>query len=174
MPNYSQNSLRIKGNKEVIKSFLHFSKYKRQDGQPLDFSFQPYHSKLRNDKYDRDVWEFLAGTKWDANPSHLYTSVSGEDVTVFFETAWTPPIPMMLTWKLKFPTLNFKIRYWDEGNYFKGENGTMLDCEDDLKVDSDTELMWEENEKRKWTYLNFLDADPMQEGYKVTEMKGQF
>lgn len=80
------------------------------------------------DWYDWSVSNW--GTKWDAYHQSMITTE--DNVTFQFDTAWSPPIPVIEELVGLFPELNFVHSYFDEGHFFWGEaryvNG---ECEED-------------------------------------------
>ena len=70
------------------------------------------------------------GTKWDfANTSKPLELIEGGFVYTF-DTAWSPPRPVVLKMSTLFPRLIFTLRYWEGGMAFKGtfkvHNGYIL------------------------------------------------
>lgn len=63
------------------------------------------------------------GTKWDSNNFDLYCPIEGDNATITFDTAWSPPIPFYN----KLVELGFDVdaTYTEEGMFFAGhyENG---------------------------------------------------
>lgn len=58
------------------------------------------------------------GTKWNANDAQC--NDDGDCVWYRFETAWAPPIQWLEKASKKFPKLNFKLKYEEEGMGFMG------------------------------------------------------
>lgn len=75
------------------------------------------------------------GTKWNAFDVVALPS----DRTIFFNTAWSAPIPIYKALAKKFPTHKIIIKYYDEGGFFAGycnikdgdELGEDYECESD-------------------------------------------
>lgn len=59
------------------------------------------------------------GTKWNAYDIGSWT-VGVNNAEIYFETAWSPPLPVIKVLSLMFPSLTFKITYADEGGGFLG------------------------------------------------------
>jgi hypothetical protein len=59
------------------------------------------------------------GTKWGICHSQLLEK--GKSFLLYtFDTAWSPPLPVIFTMSEKFPTLRFTLNYYEQGNGFKG------------------------------------------------------
>ena len=65
------------------------------------------------------------GTKWNAINSHLERM--GEDVAIYnFDTAWSPPMPVIDKLRKLFPTMGFFYRYEEEQGW--GGEVTIRSC----------------------------------------------
>jgi len=82
------------------------------------------------------------GTKWDAHGVSI-CHFNGPNIRYDFDTAWSPPTPVVLAMSRKFPLLHFELCYVEPGMMFKGwfecENGEVL-------VDDFTEMTREDFE----------------------------
>ena len=58
------------------------------------------------------------GTKWDASDPDVCDN--GDGLIYHFDTAWSPPIQWLEYVSKKFPTLEFKMKYEEEGMGFMG------------------------------------------------------
>jgi hypothetical protein len=58
------------------------------------------------------------GTKWDAGEASM-NQVSPTEVRYFFETAWSPPIPVIATLSAQYPDLHIELQ-WEEEQGFGG------------------------------------------------------
>lgn len=73
------------------------------------------------------------GTKWDADIPSLTVKPSG--LCYHFDTAWSPPVPVVIAAARLFPSLSFELVYCEPGNGFSGIfeccNGVVLqdECE---------------------------------------------
>lgn len=68
-------------------------------------------------EWARERW----GTKWNAYDAEDL-SVHETSAYVRFETAWSPPLPVMLALSEKYPHIAIFIEYADEGGYFVGRH----------------------------------------------------
>ena len=61
------------------------------------------------------------GTKWPARRAHLDGGEVADDRTcLHFDTAWSPPKPVILALGKKFPALRFEMRYFECGVGYNG------------------------------------------------------
>lgn len=59
------------------------------------------------------------GTKWNASDPE-FVSQTKSNVTIGFNTAWSPPVPVIAALAAKFPTLSFVHKFWEGGMGYKG------------------------------------------------------
>lgn len=59
------------------------------------------------------------GTKWDACDAEIVEQDSQHCFYVF-DTAWEPPIPVVVELSRKFPSLWFQLRYFEKGTEYCG------------------------------------------------------
>lgn len=66
------------------------------------------------------------GTKWNASNAEL----DGSRDLIRFETAWSPPIPVILRASEMFDNTKFILSYWESGmgfcGHFVAENGKVI------------------------------------------------
>lgn len=86
------------------------------------------------------------GTKWDAglNLNYYNEDEQEAELSVYFDTAWSPPVEWLHTIQEKFPELNFRLEYYEDGCCFRGvsqtEEGQIVDYYDqDYKLNYDEE-----------------------------------
>lgn len=65
------------------------------------------------------------GTKWNAKWTKSPEEKQNRLVYVF-DTAWSPPIPIVIAMSEMFPNLNFKLKYYEQGMCFQGT----FECKD--------------------------------------------
>lgn len=141
-PNWCECSLRVIGNrKDIIRFIDHAKSRELEDGEfpeldanrfipyPLEFKIQDlkykkmptkqqFHAK---DGYNSGGYDWCNanwGTKWGFCHSRIYKTKTS--VWYGFETAWSPPCPLILKMSEMFPKLNFTLRYYEQGAGFKG------------------------------------------------------
>lgn len=77
------------------------------------------------------------GTKWDAYEHRVGEPDTCSYVT-YFETAWSPAIPVLEAMSHAFPELNFRMAYADEGGGFAGVahalDGEVTDSDEDYRA----------------------------------------
>lgn len=75
------------------------------------------------------------GTKWEGQLVSI-KATSPRRVELRFDTAWSPPEPLILSAAKLFPVLKFDLKYWEGGGGFKGRL-TILDYHIINKWDDD-------------------------------------
>jgi hypothetical protein len=63
------------------------------------------------------------GTKWDANVVEYDDSDPMEDIYVYFDTAWCPPVEFFRWFSEQYPDAIFEDEYDEEGMQFAGRVG---------------------------------------------------
>ena len=91
------------------------------------------------------------GTKWDIYHSNLSLENCGweeglTEFTLYFDTAWSPPVAWLIQVAPKFPKLRFELHYAEPGCCFAGE----VTCEGDSV---------EENPYDEETCMKMFDYD---------------
>jgi hypothetical protein len=134
--------LKVNEKKIAEKQFKDFKKLlNKKDGLKLDFNdFIPYPKKFKDldDKAEKhnakqkDWRTHIKGgfnqggyewcnsnwnTKWNANKVTLNESVDKE-FNISFDTAWSPPKPIIVAMSKKFPSLEFDMRSFECGCEF--------------------------------------------------------
>jgi len=154
MPNWCYNTLEIEGDKEELKRFIEFAKTDDNDLDTEKFIPYPQKFKIMDkedsnksfnlNRYDDKDKELLVdglngydwacknwGTKWGICSASLNTTIEqlekneGQTVCYSFETAWSPPLPVILKMSEMFPKLHFHLEYEECGCDFEGD----LECE---------------------------------------------
>lgn len=158
MPNYCENELYIKGPasfrqelKELVQTEERLLDFDRIAPYPEEWRrgdeiwnewWEKYHSSPEGEReslkpepknYYNDLgYEWVIehwGTKW--NSIDPVVDHNSKRTVYGFSTAWSPPIPLVLTMSLLFPELTFKLKYWECGCAFKGiyecKNGEVIE-----------------------------------------------
>ena len=137
MPNWCSNDLTI-----ITKTPKQFTKLiqgiTNNSDQPFDFNrIIPTPQELADsdspnkknpqemiDKYGHADWyDFRCakwGTKWNACDVELQLE-SPTEVSISFNTAWSPPIPIIEAIAQKYPFADITFSYYEEGMGFAGE-----------------------------------------------------
>jgi hypothetical protein len=113
MPNWTDNHLTIIGVQDEIDKCLNSVKTKES---AFDFNAVIPSPENVTDWYTWNIEHW--GTKWNAQPSSGDTIVAERIPTgaeVWFDTAWSPPMPVLLELSKKFPELEFQLYYFQEG-----------------------------------------------------------
>lgn len=147
MPNWCENELYIKGKKSEVEAFLDLVRGSRDDDTELDFTkIVPYPDPYKAADEARRAWEenhkgvpwgdrppppadgynqggyewCIAnwGTKWNACDTRVRKTSRG--CTFSFNTAWSPPAPVIRKAASLFPSLQFDLKYWEGGCGFQG------------------------------------------------------
>ena len=128
MPNWCSNTLHISGDDDKVKSFFNNGiqnglwKMSLYFPMPKELEETTAPSKENNEdlikRFGYDNWYDWRcanyGTKWDADSENY-----GDD-HVYFETAWSPPLPWLEKVAKDYPELTFRLDYSEEGMQFGG------------------------------------------------------
>ena len=152
MPNWCENDLFVEGTSEELARFRENMACEDQDGHHMVLSEErliPYPEKFRtanrDDGFNQGGYEWCItnwGTKWGFCGVELVGSkrtTEGIDelsggyfqLTYTFDTAWSPPEPLIKRMGELYPNLMFDLRYYERGSGFKGrllvENGEVVE-----------------------------------------------
>jgi len=115
MPNWCQNILTVTDSSNKVKKYL------RKNGFYFE-KIKPTPKKLLDDK--DDGWYFWRiqnwGTKWDIENEIDSITHKENNVLISFNTAWSPPIPLIETLSKMFPAATFELKYFEGGMCFGG------------------------------------------------------
>ena len=162
MPNWCEDRLKIKGRVKEIKKFIDecftegmidFNKIipepktieecpKKYQMSNTNMNLQPCDDRPWFNWYDWHVDNW--GTKWDASCDDRkieddlpkdwkdYDDDKVCEINYYFETAWSPPIPIVKKLLEKYPKLNITLYYYEPGMCFAGtvDKSGILDCND--------------------------------------------
>jgi hypothetical protein len=126
MPNWCENDLWINGNKKEQEKVLDFISNKtiNEDNdycsKIFDFNkILPYPKNVGIDECDwnNENW----GTKWKIGNEAIWLTRQVRNTFLSFDTAYSPPLPIIKILSEKFPKLTFKIKYYESANAFSGE-----------------------------------------------------
>ena len=129
MPNHVCNTITVSGDRTIVA--LLDKAVRADDTQPFDFnriipkppivdhvSAGSLDSQTRHANPNRNWYEWQInnwGTKWNA-----YDFTAATDGTYEFCTAWSPPIPVILTLSKLFPEVSIEFEYEEECMQFHG------------------------------------------------------
>lgn len=119
MPNWCENTLTVTGDPEMLEQFKEH--VKSDNGNPLSFMKILPISCSEDEQAGKanQIW----GTKWDVGDGcwvALEVGKNGKSLAYCFDTAWSPPIPVVYEMSRMFPKLRFKLRYCEPGMGFSG------------------------------------------------------
>lgn len=148
MPNWCECELRVSGPKRDVDTFVRSVLGPREDETPFDFNkIIPYPEEFAEpdrrasewgkmyadvpygqrpprpaDGFNNGGYEWCRanwGTKWPASSVSFEKTSRG--CTYRFETAWSPPEPVVRKAALAFPTLTLDLKYWEGGSGYRGQ-----------------------------------------------------
>jgi len=146
MPNWCYNELHVGGTSDKLRRFYRAAK--RGTRLICLQKFLPMPRELRNtqsphkdtkrykylkEKFGQDNWYDWHvknwGTKWDVNRESCHLDYNGPRSLIYvFDTAWSPPCPVLKKMSKKFKQLRFIMHFKDEGGGFEGT----MTCKDGL------------------------------------------
>ena len=153
MPDYVRNELFAEGKKEDIHEFVTWIDNNKGNIAPQLIPIVP-DIKL---PFDECEWRIKNwGTKWDADTHSICVSKDWTTMYIGFDTAWSPPIPMLDVWEERFPDLTFTLRYYEGGMWFMGENDNEVDLPE---IPDDNEEQEEAHDEYVASFMSFTDDD---------------
>lgn len=145
MPNYCSNRIEVTGNPDEILHLLDFIK----SSEDVAFDFNkviPYPEEFARMDAEKESSGFTAGgyewrvqywgTKWNAvDPFIEHNSSSNDkipnDVTIYYQSAWYPALPVTKALSILLPNLTFTHKYdqmqMDYRGYTVFKNGEVLE-----------------------------------------------
>jgi hypothetical protein len=195
MPNWCSNTLKVHStNEERLKEFKQAVLVPNTEHPDWDpkFTFnnlyptpaelmdenafgQSENSEALEEKYGASDWYTWRvsnwGTKWDAAESGIVAD-DNENLIVWFDTAWAPPVAWLEKIAPQFPELNFSMIYDEPGCDFCGivefENGECTGSEQGDYIHEDPETGREvkyNNETEKWHFTDTNETASDDESY---------
>jgi hypothetical protein len=126
MPNYCENDLYVSGPGQDIRAFMDHVKGE-YGGKPLVFDFNALVPEpdvcppLDPGGIDLGWHVTNWGTKWNALwPVLLEMDCDEGSAELHFSTAWSPPRPVILAAARRFPSLQFRLEYFETAIGFHG------------------------------------------------------
>ena len=184
MPNWCENTLTVTGPKEHLDIFKKLSivdgefkmngvfptpeellntvspntyKGDREDEKAIKEHKEYVNGLLR--KYGHSDWYSWRvanwGTKWDASDMQGISIDEDEELTVWFATAWSPPIEWVKSAFAKFQSLNFSMTFLEEALDICGRFSIIdgFENEEDVEVEYvDEDGLPVEKDGDKWVY----------------------
>lgn len=133
MPNWCENTLWVDGEPKDIKRFRKEAKSKEYDLTLSKLHPMPEALKNTDAESSKPNWYDWCiknwGTKWDVEGK--LTWEDDDFLEFFFPSAWSPPITWLKNVSQKYPSLNFRLKYYEPNMRFMGvasaENGKVQD-----------------------------------------------
>jgi len=168
MPNWCECDLIITGKEKELKAFVEFAKGEEEDNNEreaiMTTKFVPYpkeHADIQKEIEDwhkanpgKTEWDGPKdwfnrggrdwciknwGTKWGICHSELVEEdYKYEEITYAFDSAWSPPEPIILAMSKKFPELTFRMTYFEQGCQFNG----IYECKAGEVLNEETGKYW--------------------------------
>lgn len=154
MPNWCSNEITITGDKDKIKSVLNqIREIPSNDNAVLFKTLIGEDPELNKVGWlESNLKRF--GTKWDVSVSDCNGEFDEEQIKLYPNTAWSPPVPFCMTLAKEYG-VNVNIQFFEPGCDFAGKatinsNGEM-ETEDDYQYDQgmyilDNEGFWIDRE----------------------------
>ena len=109
--------------------------FPRGQGEDM-FPKCPQCGSSTKDGYNRGGYDWCIehwGTKWGLYEVELVEDLSEDDQLIYtFQSAWSPPIPVIQAMSKQFPSLSFALDYFEGGAGFMGsceyENGQEVEA----------------------------------------------
>lgn len=131
MPNWCENELIVTGNKENINALIDLI-----ESDDLSFDFEKVIPHPEGIKQNSEEGYFFRvnnwGTKWRLEEDSISIDrESDEEISMSFDTAWAPCLPIVTKLAELFPALKIKYTYGESGMDFSGfanyQNGELID-----------------------------------------------
>lgn len=74
-------------------------------------------------KYDHRTWKTWRNHNWGTKSNAFMVSepeFAPRHAVIYFETAWSPAVPVIARLSEMFPRIEFTLRYFDDGFFFAG------------------------------------------------------
>ena len=171
MPNWCDNWLEVSGPKEETDRFVEMG---MKDGKWRLSAYLPMPEELRGTnasvasnaeltkKYGAADWYSWRlrnyGCKWDCDTDRVDRSEDGTEVSITFESPWSPPVEFMHKVQAMFPELDFRLAYMETGCWFAGVAETFRDADTD-----EVQIIVQDTEPEYW------DEDGLIEGIDTSD-----
>ena len=117
MPNWCENTLIVTGSNDRVKQFMEETCHEKDNGDK-ELRFSAHFPEP--DGVDWWNWRVANwGTKWEGQIYSL--TLTENELTIGFSSAWSPPTEWLKKIALIFPELNFELTYMETGVWFAGK-----------------------------------------------------
>ncbi len=136
MPNWCTNKLTISERTDGLGEFLKQNGFSFKSIAPPQYPEDPDGIGWGVISAQNDAW----GTKWDLNDDESKDAAKSllDYGYALFDTAWSPPINVILALSKMFPEADFRLSYTEQGMGFYGIaqfSGGICYCDDCRDVD---------------------------------------
>jgi hypothetical protein len=133
VPNWCANLLRVSGPAADVRRFRDACRGSAPDwdhtgsGTSQAFSLNalvPVPPDILRAGFDSAGYDWCIahwGTKWDVDPQADWDDPDAVPLTLFFDTAWTPPLAWLTAVAAQFPMLAFQLVWQEPGGDLGGE-----------------------------------------------------
>jgi len=141
MPNYTQNVLKVKGEKPLVRYFYETNRVSKEESellgkQEVEFSFEKHVSRMscefiqkyvekrlntpqKSEFLEYDLLREYWGTKWDAMDLSVdLSNIEDGEIVYQFDTAWNYPHHWLVIISKIFSKLDFYIDFTDEDDEY--------------------------------------------------------
>jgi hypothetical protein len=126
MPNWCSNELKIQGNPKELSKLI--KKVQITKSEATENHYESVFSCHRviprpidqeANWYDWNVTNW--GSKWDLNDVRFDGEVEDKEVSYYFESAWSPVVPVIEALAKEFKKLSFTYAFYETGSDYWGE-----------------------------------------------------
>ena len=164
MPNWCDNTLTIRGNKETIQKFIE-SSVEVEDNKQTWLRLGKLHPAPEEDWYDWRIANW--GCKWECEIYNM--DVTDEYAKIYFSSPWSPPCEWIdFVSKRFFPDLHFRLSFIETGVWFcgmiEGQNGNFEGTQGEIiTTDEDGIVVEFDSDQMLYRYTSgskdYLDED---------------
>jgi hypothetical protein len=126
MPNWCSNELRIQGNPKELSKLIKKVQITKSEATENHYeSIFSCHRVIPRPVDKEDDWYNWSvenwGTKWDLCDVRFDGDVESKEVSYYFESAWSPIVPVVEALAKEFKKLSFNYSFYETGSDYWGE-----------------------------------------------------
>lgn len=126
MPNWCSNELKIQGNPKELSKLIKKVQITKSEATENHYeSLFACHRVIPRPADKEDDWYNWSvenwGTKWDLSDVRFEGDVEAKEVSYYFESAWSPIVPVVEALAKEFKTLSFNYTFYETGSDYWGE-----------------------------------------------------